>query len=163
MRPFVLLVALLAVAAPAWAQEPAPAPTPPAAEPAIDPTKLGVSLSNIKKGLRTEAAREQSKTDGFRLEYQVQVYGQAPRIEVLKGVDLFTGPVPGTAPSHNEFLQFVTPQIYRAPALPVSSLAYWLAQWAWQKSQKTRCEEEIASYRELIMQGVAVSAPRCTQ
>jgi hypothetical protein len=93
----------------------------------------------------------------------VQVYGQAPRIEVLKGVDLFTGPVPGTAPSHNEFLQFVTPQIYRAPALPVSSLAYWLAQWAWQKSQKTRCEEEIASYRELIMQGVAVSAPRCTQ
>jgi hypothetical protein len=47
--------------------------------------------------------------------------------------------------------------------VPVSAFAAWLAKWAWQESKKSRCEEEIADYRALIMQGVNVSAPRCTQ
>jgi hypothetical protein len=166
MRPIALLVALSGFAAPSWSQEPAPEPAPAAETPAVDATKLGISLSNIKRGLRIEAARDdardQSRSYGLRLEYQVQVFGQAPRIEVLKGMDLFNGPVPGSAPSHNEFLQFVTPQIYRTPGLPVSAFAGWAAQWLWQKSEKSRCEQEIANYRALIMQGVAVSAPRCT-
>jgi hypothetical protein len=32
-----------------------------------------------------------------------------------------------------------------------------------EKSKKSRCEEEIANYRALIMQGVNAAAPRCTQ
>jgi hypothetical protein len=47
--------------------------------------------------------------------------------------------------------------------MPVSSLAAWAAMWFWQQSKKSRCEEEIANYRALVMQGVNVSAPRCTQ
>ena len=39
----------------------------------------------------------------------------------------------------------------------------WAAQWMADKSKKSRCEEEIANYRALVMQGVNVSAPRCTQ
>ena len=136
----------------------------PQAPPEIDATKLGVSLSRIQKGLRVAEAREASNPTGLRLEFNVQVYGLAPRIDVIPdGEDLVYGAVPGTAPSHPQLLEFVTPQIYRTPTMPVSAFAMWAAKWFAEKSKKSRCEEEIANYRALIMQGVNVSAPRCTQ
>lgn len=149
---------------PAWAQDRQPAPEQ-AAEPAVDPTRFGVSLERIQRGLRLTETREKQKQTGtaMRLEYQVQVYGLAPKIEVLKGIDLFNGQVPGTAPSHQQFIEYVTPQIYRTPVMPVSALAGWAAMQLYQKSKKARCEEEIEAYRALLMQGVSVSAPRCTQ
>jgi hypothetical protein len=163
MRSLVSLVLLtaFALASPAWAQD-RPQPAPPADE-KIDPTKLGVDLSKIQKGLFIAETREKSKGDGLHLEFNVQVYGQAPKIEVLNGIDLFNGAVPGTAPSHNQMIEFWTPPIYRSPALPISTLAYWLGNQIFQKSKKSQCEEEIANYRALIMQGVNVSAPRCGQ
>jgi hypothetical protein len=149
--------------APAWAQEQEPAK--PASEAAtIDATKLGVSLSRIQKGLRTAETREKSNPDGLRLEFNVQVYGTAPRIDVIpEGTDLAFGAVPGTAPTHRQFIEHVTPQIYRTPTMPISAFAALAAQWLADKSKRTRCEEEIANYRALVMQGVNVSAPRCTQ
>lgn len=163
MRALIVFALTAGLCTPVWAQE--KPPTGAAAEPAaIDATKLGVSLARIQKGLATAEAREQSNPDGLRLEFNVQVYGMAPRIDVIPdGVDLRYGPVPGTAPSHPQFLEFVTPQIYRQPTVPISAFAMWAAQWLSDKSKKTRCEEEIANYRALIMQGVNVSAPRCTQ
>jgi hypothetical protein len=91
------------------------------------------------------------------------VFGTSPKVEIFKDVDLFSGPVPGSAPTHQEYLQFVTPSIYRQPAIPISALAAWVGQWMWQQSKKSRCEEEIANYRAAVMQGMNVSAPRCTQ
>jgi hypothetical protein len=168
MRSLALLVLMAGLAAPASAQDAQPPqPPPPSAETtsdsSIDPTKLGVSLSRIQKGLFIAAARDKQTGNGIRLEFNVQVYGMAPKIEVLKGVDLFNGGVPGSAPTHRQMIEFGTPVIYRTPTMPVSALAYWAANQIWQKSKKTKCEEEIAQYRELIMQGVSVSAPRCTQ
>lgn len=163
MRRFALLALFLSWSSPAWAQDAQPAP--PAAGQAVDATKLGVSLERIQRGLRVTESREKDRQLGnpLRLEFQVQVYGMAPKIEVLKGMDLFNGPVPGTAPSHRQFIEYVTPQIYRTPGLPISALAFWAATHLVQKSKKARCEEEIAAYRGLLMQGVNVSAPRCTQ
>ena len=57
--------------------------------------------------------------------------------------------MPGTAPSHNQMIEFWTPAIYRTPGLPISALAFWAAQQFWEKSKKSRCEEEIANYRAL--------------
>lgn len=164
MRGFALLALLLSLSSPAWAQDAAPASLG-GADPQIDATKLGVSLDRIQRGLRITEAREKDKQFGtaLRLEFQVQVYGMAPKIEVLKGIDLFNGPVPGSAPTHRQFIEFVTPQIYRTPVMPLSALAGWAAVQLFQKTKKTRCEEEIAAYRALLMQGVSVSAPRCTQ
>jgi hypothetical protein len=162
MRSLVL-VACLMVASPALAQDPPQQPPPPPADEAIDPAKLGVSLSKIQRGLFVAAAREKEKKDGIHLEFNVQVYGQAPKIEVLKGIDLFNGAVPNSAPSHGQMIEYWTPQIYRSPGLPISALAYWAAQHFWEKSKKTRCEEEIANYRALLMQGVNIAAPRCSQ
>ena len=158
MRTLALWLLMAGLALPAMAQDQKPAP-----EPAIDASKLGVDLSRIQRGLRIAESKEKLSADGLRLDFSIQVYGQAPKIEVLKGIDLFNGGVPGTAPSHNQMIEFWTPPIYRTPGLPISALAFWAAQHFWEKSKKTRCEEEIANYRALIMQGVNVSAPRCTQ
>ena len=149
---------------PVWAQDQQPARPASADTPAIDATKLGVSLSRIQKGLRTAEARQKTNPEGLRLEFSVQVFGIAPRIDVIPdGEDLVFGPVPGTAPSHSQFLEFVTPQIYRTQTMPISAFAALAAKWMADKSKKARCEEEIANYRALVMQGVNVSAPRCTQ
>lgn len=158
MRGFVSFVLLACLAAPGLAQE---APSPP--EPEIDVSKLGVSLARIQRGLFIAESREKQGGGAMHLEFNVQVYGQSPKIEVLKGIDLFNGAVPGTAPSHNQMIEYWTPAIYRTPGLPISALAYWAAQHFWEKGKKTKCEEEIAEYRALVMQGVNVSAPRCTQ
>ena len=166
MRALVAVALIAGLSTPAWAQVQEPLPAKPAAAEStpIDPTKLGVSLSRIQKGLAAAEARQKGNPDGLRLEFNVQVYGTAPRIDVIPdGTDLVFGPVPGTAPSHSQFLEFVTPQIYRQPVVPFSAFAMWAAQWMADKSKKTRCEEEIANYRALVMQGVNVSAPRCTQ
>lgn len=157
-----MCLVVFALASPVLAQD-QPKPTTTPEDETIDATKLGVSLSKIQKGLFIAAAREKNKDDGIHLEFNVQVYGQAPKIEVLKGVDLFNGPVPGTAPSHGQMIEYWTPQIYRTPGLPISALAYWVGQHMWEKSKKSRCEEEIANYRAMLMQGINVSAPRCTQ
>jgi len=163
MRALAFIAVILGLTAPALAQQQEPAKPTPEEAPAIDATKLGVSLSRIQKGLRTAEAKEKTNPGGLRLEFNVQVYGKAPRIDVLQGIDLVNGAVPGTAPSHSQFIEFVTPQIYRSPTMPVSAFAALAAQWLAGKSKKTRCEEEIAAYRELVMQGVNIAAPRCTQ
>lgn len=164
MRVFALTALLLGLSAPAWAQGQQAPPASAAATP-VDPNKFGVSLERIQKGLFLTESREEDRQAGtvFRLEYQIQVYGMAPKIEVLKGVDLFNGPVPGSAPSHRQLVEHVTPQIYRTPGLPLSAGLFWLANQFWESSKKTRCEEEIANYRALLMEGVNVAAPRCTQ
>ena len=166
MRALTLVgVLLLGLAVPVAAQEPdaPPPPAPVSDEPVIDATKLGVSLSRIAVGLRTAESRQQTNPGGLRLEYMVQVYGLAPRIRLFDGVDLVGGSVPGTAPTHNQVIDHLTPKSFSAPALPISALAFWAADWVFRQSKKSQCEQEIANYRALIMQGVNVSAPRCTQ
>jgi hypothetical protein len=155
-----MLVVIGSFAARAYAQD---AATPAQPEVQIDATKLGVSLSRIQRGLFIAESRAKQDGDAVRLQFNVQVYGTAPKIEVLKGVDLSNGAVPGSAPSHRQMIEFVTPQIYRSPTMPVSALAFWAAQHFWEKGKKSRCEEEIANYRALVMQGVSMAAPRCSQ
>ena len=160
MRVLASLVVVGCLVLPVYAQEtqsPAPADTP------IDATKLGVSLSRIQRGLFIAESRDKQDGDAVRLQFNVQVYGKAPKIEVLQGVDLVNGAVPGSAPSHRQMIEYVTPQIYRSPTMPVSALAFWAAQHFWEKGKKSRCEEEIANYRALVMQGVNMAAPRCSQ
>ena len=174
MRIAAALVLVSSLAAgPAWAQDPQPKPQaqppqpektqpPPDVETVtINPNLLGVSISRIQKRLFTQQTFEQSGLSPLHLEFQVQVFGEAPKIDVLKGVDLLNGDAPGTAPTHQQMINFWTPQEYSAPALPVSAMAFWLAEQIWKKSKKTACEEEIAAYRSMLMQGVNVAAPRC--
>jgi hypothetical protein len=150
----VVLIASLAVPSAALAQAPEPVRT-------VDPTKLGVSLDRIRREL-TQAQATPTGEGTLKLDFHVQVIGQAPRIDFLEGFDV-DGPMPYGGPTHREVVSFLTPQEYKGQAVPFSSLAFWAFQKLQQQSKKSRCEREIAEYRALVMQGVAVAAPRCTQ
>jgi len=149
MRALALLL-VLSVAAPAWAQDTK-----------IDATKLGVSLERIQKGLRVPESDDAASTGPLRLEFSVLVYGEAPRIDLLKDVDVLHGDAPNTAPTHQQVVAFLTPQMFRRGAPPLSALRWWADVQAWRKNRK--CEKEIAGYRTLLMQGLDVPAPRCSQ
>lgn len=94
--------------------------------PAVDVSKLGVSVERIGRQLRQTTVREER--DGLNLRYVVDVYGTAPRIEFFTRQDnLLSGPVPYGAPTHQDILQVITPQEFRAPAADFGNLLRWLA------------------------------------
>lgn len=163
MRALALLLLVLSVPAPAWAQDSEAKPAPADEQAPIDATKLGVSLARIQRGLRVSESREKQSVSPLRIEFAVQVYGIAPRIDLLKDVDILHGDAPGTAPTHQQIIEFLTPPIYRQPAMPISALAWWAGMKLFDKSKKSRCEQEIADYRAMLMQGMNITAPRCTQ
>jgi hypothetical protein len=136
--------------------------TPRSSATSVDAAKMGVSLDRIRRELRQAEVREQSGDDPLKLQFTVEVYGTAPRINLLENFPL-TGPVPYGGPTHQDVLDVLTPKEFRSPVVPFSAIAYWAAQQLWNKSKKQRCEEELAEYRRLVMQGVSVAAPRCTQ
>ena len=165
----VLLIVVLTAPAAAWAQtqtaQGTPGTTSPseAPPPAVDASKLGVSLSRIKRELAQAEAAETVADDGrLKFSFMVEVVGQAPRINFLEGFRV-DGPLPYGSPTHQEVLDVLTPQEYRSPVVPFSTVAFWAAKQLMQKSKKSRCEQELAEYKALVMQGVAVAAPRCTQ
>lgn len=160
----VLVVVVCGLPAPASAQQAEPqAPSAPTATatPAVDATKLGVSIARIRRELRQAEAREQ-EPGTLNLKYHVEVFGQAPRLDFLNDFSLAHGtPMPYGGPTHREFLDIVTPQQFRSPVVPIYGIAMWAAQKLHEKGQRSRCEQEIAEYRQLVMQGVNVAAPRC--
>lgn len=166
----IALAFMAAVALPAYGEAQTPAaqssvPPQPTVAPAsgVDSSRLGVSLDRIKRELAQSRAEDEQIRDGaVKLSFSVQVIGQAPKIDLLQGFSL-TGPMIYGGPTHREMLDVVTPQAYRAPVMPISAITYWAAQKLWQKTKKERCEEELASYKALVMSGVSVSAPTCTR
>jgi len=135
-----------------------------AEEPAVDASKLGVSMSRIQRGLRLSEAREQLRVTPFKLEYQIQVFGTAPRLDIFKDFPIGPGaPLSYGAPTHTEFLNHWTPQAYRSPPADFGALAGWALFQLAKRSEKSKCEQEIADYRAMVMQGISAPAPRCAQ
>jgi hypothetical protein len=166
MGRLVVLLLVMALGAPASLLAQAPAQPPPAPSArttpsSVDVEKLGVDLSRIKREL-AEPASQESSDSALKLSFTVQVIGVAPKIDFLRGFAI-DGPIPYGAPTHSEIVQVLTPQAYRSPVVPISSLAMIAAQKLFQHSKKQKCEAEIEEYRQLIMRGVAVTAPRCSQ
>jgi hypothetical protein len=147
-----LIVALLALPVRAFAQD----------AQAVDASKMGVDLSRIKRELAQAQADETSPDDPLRLRFTVEVVGTAPKIDLLEGFNV-RGPVPYGPPTHQEFLDVVTPREYRSPTVDFLGLGVAAAQKLWQYNKKRQCEAEIEEYRRLVMQGVAMAAPRCNQ
>jgi len=91
----------------------------------VDVKRLPIDLAKVTRELRQSAASE-TRT-GLNIRYRVDVYGQAPRIELFTKQDnLASGPVPYGAPSHQEMINHVTPQEYRAPYADIGNLIHWL-------------------------------------
>jgi hypothetical protein len=145
--------------------ETAAAAAQPAPDPPLDTSKLGISMSRIQRGLRQSETRERaSSSSPFSVEYQIQVFGAAPRLDLLKDFSISsTAPLSYGAPTHSEFLNHWTPQAYRSPPANFGALAGWALFQLAKRTDKSKCEQEIADYRALVMQGIAAPAPRCTQ
>ena len=96
----------------------------PAASAQIDVSQLPININRIHRQLRQTTVREER--DGLNLRYIVDVFGQAPRLELFTKQDnLREGAVPYGAPTHQDMLNMMTPQEYRAPAADFSSLLRW--------------------------------------
>jgi hypothetical protein len=161
----ILVVAVLAMPPSSLAQAVNGSQVPPKPEgeaTTLDPAKLGVSLARIRRELAQAEAEESTRDGQLRLQFVVEVYGQAPKIDLLRDFPL-SGPVPYGGPTHQEVLDVLTPEEFRSPMIPFSAIAVWAAHKLAERSKKQRCEEEIEQYRRLVMAGVAVAAPRCTQ
>ena len=92
----------------------------------VDVDRLPINMSKIQRELQRQADKEER--DGLNLRYSLHVYGVAPRLQFFTEDDnLLTGPVPGTAPTHREMIEHVTPQEFRAPFADFSALVRWLA------------------------------------
>jgi len=87
--------------------------------------RFGVDLARIQRGLRQSAERKDGS--GLNIRYTIDVYGTAPRIEVLDPkTDNLRGPAPYGGPTHQQMLDVMTPQEFRAPAADFSALLRWL-------------------------------------
>ena len=126
---------------------------------AVDVSKMGIDLSRIKREL-AQSQPPDTPDDPLRLKFVVEVVGIAPKIDLLEGFSV-EGAVPYGPPTHQEVLDQLTPQEYRSPVIPFYSLAVLAAQKLYQYNKKKQCEAEVEEYRRLVMQGVAVAAPRC--
>lgn len=144
MRPLALvLVASLLTGLPAaYAGQPAKgrAPTPErgqlTADEAPQPAELPVSIERIRRKLAQAAP---SRTTGLKLEYYVEVYGKSPRLDFLTDFDATTGAVQYGSPTHQEFLDLVTPQEFKSPPADLLSGAMALMKWLSDKgSDKSR-------------------------
>ena len=93
----------------------------------VDVNRLPIDLAKVTRDLKQSAATE--SRSGLNLRYRVDVYGQAPRIEIFTKQDnLAYGPAPHGAPTHQEMIDHVTPQEYRAPAADIGNLIRWLTE-----------------------------------
>ena len=91
----------------------------------VDVKRLPIDLAKVTRELRQSTATE--NRTGLNLRYRVDVYGQAPRIELFTKQDnLAYGPAPYSAPTHRDMIEHVTPQEYRAPYADIGNLIRWL-------------------------------------
>ena len=98
---------------------------PAAAQENVDVGKLPVNLERIQRQLQQATVRENQ--DGLNLRYVVDVYGQAPRIELCSGTepDDWSAAVRRTHPPPDDRADHAAG--IRAPAADFSSLFRWLA------------------------------------
>jgi hypothetical protein len=137
MKTVAVALMLSLAASPAWAQSAEPSPQP-SSHPGqqseeqqdasrSDTAKLPVSLERIRREL---ALRPGPADDPFRLQYYVQVYGRLPAVAFLSERDLLTGGgVRYGSPTHQEILNQITPEEFRAPAADLTVLASLIAKW----------------------------------
>lgn len=122
----IALIVLLLVPTALSAQEQNAAPSA-QEQPAVDVNRLPIDLGRIQRELRQSAERDEN--EGLRLQYFVDVYGQAPPLVIFGPEDnLVEGPVPYGAPTHREMIEQNTPIDYRPIPWDLNSAFRWLSE-----------------------------------
>ena len=87
--------------------------------------RVRVNLERVKRKLAALPASDDERSL-LDLNYYLEVYGRAPRLNLLAGFDSHTGPVPFGGPSHADMRALWTPEAFRAPVVNVGSVFDWL-------------------------------------
>ena len=123
---------------------------------------LPVSLERIQRALsRPPAIRLQ----GERNVYRVEIIGRKPTIEDILGPDYLKGPTPAGAPTHQEFLDLVTPKDFQGyaafsnrEAMTVAATSFalqWALQRAIHKFETAKQEREREAARKEVQDALA--------
>ncbi len=86
--------------------------------------RVPVNLERVKRKLAALPASD-DKRALVELSYYLEVYGRAPRLNLLEGFDSHNGPVPFGGPSHADMRALWTPEAFSTPAVDLSSLFGW--------------------------------------
>ena len=132
----------------------------PASSATLNAGAMGISLSRIARRLDAESQARSEGLSPLKLEYHVDVYGNAPRLRFFSGQDLIYGAVPGSAPTHRDMLNLVTPQAFRSPRVDFLSLVAGAAMYGARKTQQWNYERELEEYQKLVEAGKNVPAPK---
>lgn len=132
----------------------------PAPSPAFNASAMGISLSRIARRLDAESEARSEGVSPLKLEYHVDVFGNAPQLRFFTGQDLIYGAVPGSAPTHRDMLNLVTPQAFRSPRVDFLSLVAGAAMYGSRKVQQWNYDRELEEYKKLVEAGKNATAPK---
>jgi hypothetical protein len=134
------LTATFLVPAGLFAQQPKDSGTGKKAAAATDSEETPpVSLDRIRRQLTATRTSSKSGKDRLRLEYYVEVYGRAPRIELILPTENITNtPVMYGGMTHQEFLQVVTPQEFKSPPADIGAAVTALVKWLSDKQKNSQ-------------------------
>jgi hypothetical protein len=92
----------------------------------VDVSRLPIDVRRIQRELAQRGEREEF--DGRNLRYFVDVFGQAPAIQLFTEEDnLLHGQAPYGAPTHRDMIYMMTPPEFRSPVMDFSGLMRWLS------------------------------------
>ncbi|MDP6581560.1 MAG: hypothetical protein QF681_12970 [Vicinamibacterales bacterium] len=97
-------------------------------EVAVDPlpaVELPVNLERLKRKLAALPATDEERSL-LKLNFYLEVYARAPRINPLEGFDIHTGPVPFGGPSDADMRALWTPREFSTPAADLGSVLGWI-------------------------------------
>lgn len=155
MRRFLAAAAVTLALAP-WSAAAQPAP----ASPGLDATAMGISLSRIQRRLAAESEARSEGVSPLKLEYFVDVYGNAPALRFFQPDELLWGPVPGSAPTHRDMIMHTLPQAFRSPRANFLGMVTGVAMYGAKKVQQWEYDRDLAAYKKLVEAGKNVPAPQ---
>jgi hypothetical protein len=123
--------------------------------PALNASAMGISLSRIARRLDAESEARSDGVSPLKLEYHVDVFGNAPQLRFFTGQDLIYGAVPGS-----DMLNLVTPQAFRSPRVDFLSLVAGAAMYGAKKAQQWNYDRELEEYKKMVEAGKNVPAPK---
>ena len=85
---------------------------------------LGISLARIQRRL-DKLPEGQEAQRLLRLNFYIQVYAKAPRLELFNGFDLHNSPIPYGVPTHTDMLRMMNPNPLYPPAVNLNPLLGW--------------------------------------
>ena len=138
------------------AQVPVTATAQAASAQAAAPDAMPLSLARVQRRLLAAEVARPSTAPGLRIEEFVNVYGKSIAFDIMKDYDVKATAVQYGGMTHTEFLDLVTPKMYRQPTVDFIGLAVGAAKWAVmraaekrRKAEQERIEEEARRMREL--------------